>query len=280
MAARYLIVDVFAREPLAGNALAVFPEPGSVDPSRMQKIAREMNLSETTFVTGVASDGYDVRIFTPTGELPFAGHPTLGTSWVLKHRSVLHGDRVTQRSAAGETPVTFAGERVWLERTGSAGEDAEDVDRVLAAFDIDDGSVGFPARALGGSSRMMLRPAVATAGVPQLMLPLADPAVLAALRAPAWLPDVDGVYCFAPFGPGRLKARFFAPGLGVTEDPATGSAAAALGLYLGARAGRVSIEIEQGAEIARPSFLSLEAAPGRARVGGEVHLVAEATLLV
>ena len=85
MSARYVLVDVFAREALAGNGLVVFPEPDSVDPALMQKIAREMNLSETTFVTRTRSDGYDVRIFTPTDELPFAGHPTLGTAWVLRH---------------------------------------------------------------------------------------------------------------------------------------------------------------------------------------------------
>src|SRR5437870_1889102 len=111
MTARYLLVDVFARESLAGNALAVFPDPGSVDPARMQKIAREMNLSETTFVTAARDDGYDVRIFTPTEELPFAGHPTLGTAWVLRHLDVVTGERSIQRSAAGETSVTFEGDR-------------------------------------------------------------------------------------------------------------------------------------------------------------------------
>src|SRR5690349_3735712 len=119
MGARYLIVDVFARHALAGNGLAVFPDPGTVDPERMQRIAREMNLSETTFVTAIREGGYDVRIFTPSEELPFAGHPTLGTAWTLKHIGALSGDRVVQRSDAGETPVTFDGRHVWLERGGS-----------------------------------------------------------------------------------------------------------------------------------------------------------------
>ena len=278
MTARYLVVDVFAREPLAGNALAVFPDPGSVDPARMQRVAREMNLSETTFIAAIGRDSYDVRIFTPSEELPFAGHPTLGTAWTLGHLGVLSGDRVTQRSAAGETPVTFEGDRVWLERGGAAGEDLDEADDALAAMEIDDGYVGFDAGVLGGRSAA-LRPAIADAGVPQLMLPMTSPDAVAALRAPSSLRGIDGVYCFAPLGPGRVKARFFAPGLGVTEDPATGSAAAALGLYLGARVGELDLEIEQGAEIARPSFISLRAAPGRARVGGEVHPAAEGTLL-
>ena len=115
--------------------------------------------------------------------------------------------------------------------------------------------------------------------MPQLMLPLAEPAIVAGLRAPRTLGEVEGVYCFAPLGPGRIKARFFAPDIGVSEDPATGSAATGLGLYLGARVGAIDVEIEQGAEIGRPSFISLRAQPGRSRVGGHVRLAAEGTLV-
>jgi trans-2,3-dihydro-3-hydroxyanthranilate isomerase len=278
MPARYVIVDVFAAEPLAGNALAVFPDPGSVEPERMQRVAREMNLSETTFVTEVGADSYTVRIFTPADELPFAGHPTLGTAWTLRHLSALSGDQVTQRSAAGETPVRFESDRVWLERGGDGGEDHEDIDATLGAFDIDETYVGFDGAEIGDRS-IALRPAIADAGVPVLMLPLINAASVAALKAPSSLGDVEGVYCFAPLGPGRLKARFFAPGIGISEDPATGAAAAALGLYLGARVGSLDVEIEQGAEIARPSFISLRAAPGLATVGGQVHQASEGKLL-
>lgn len=277
--ARFVIVDVFAREPLAGNALAVFPDPDSVEPERMQRVAREMNLSETTFVTRVEENAYDVRIFTTAEELPFAGHPTLGTAWTLRHLGILLGDTVTQRSDAGDTPVTFDGKRVWLERGGDGGADLDDVDRTLLALDLDPPWVGFDAALLGGSSHE-LRPAIADAGVPQLMLPLNSPQRVAALQTPFSVPVQGGVYCFAALGRGRVKARFFAPGLGVSEDPATGSAAAALGLYLGARAGSVDLEIEQGAEIARPSFIALRAETGRARVGGEVHRAADGSLVV
>ena len=278
MGARYLIVDVFAREPLAGNGLAVFPDPGSVDPGRMQRVAREMNLSETTFVTAIRDGGYDVRIFTPSEELPFAGHPTLGTSWTLRHVGAVKGGRVTQHSDAGDTAVDFDDDHVWLERGGSGGTDLPDVGETLDMLDIGPGSVGFDGVRIGAPAGP-LRPAIANAGVPQMMLPLAEPATVARLRAPATLGDIQGVYCFAPLGPGRVKARFFAPDFGVAEDPATGSAAAGLGLYLGARAGEIDVEIEQGSEIARPSFISLRAAPGRARVGGQVRLAAEATLV-
>lgn len=278
MAARYRLVDVFAREPLAGNALAVFPDPGAVEPARMQRIAREMNLSETTFVTGIAPDGYDVRIFTPTDELPFAGHPTLGTAWVLRELGAIAGDRVVQRSEAGETVVDFDGDRVRLERTGSPGEDIDDGTELADMIGVPSDAVGFDASTLGGAAAM-LRPAVADSGVAQLMLPLSSPEIVAGLRAPSWVRVYGGVFCFAALGPGRVKARFFAPGLGVTEDPGTGSACAGLGLYLGARAGELNVTVEQGAEIGRPSFITVEASPGRARVGGEVHLVAEASLV-
>ena len=278
MSARYLLVDVFARAPLEGNGLVVFPDPGSVEPSKMQKIAREMNLSETTFVTGYGTNDYDVRIFTPSDELPFAGHPTLGTAWVLRrHLGLLGADEVIQKSASGETSVTFDKEKVWLERTGSGGEDLDDVSEMLSLLGLSVQEVGFDAAEIGGRSTA-LKPAVTDIGVRQLMLPLASPDVVQSLRAPASVPYADGVYCVAPLGPGRVKGRFFAPGIGVAEDPATGSAATGLGVYLGARAGDLDIEIEQGAEIARPSFISLQARDGSARVGGEVRLVAEATL--
>lgn len=278
MPARYRLVDVFAREPLAGNALAVFPDPGSVEPERMQRIAREMNLSETTFVTGVTADGYDVRIFTPGSELPFAGHPTLGTAWVLRELGAVAGERTVQRSAAGPTTIDFDGDRVWLERTGTPGEDLDDVDGFLAALGLDDASVGFDASAFGARAAS-LRPAIPDAGLRWLMLPVESPDVVARLQAPSALPDPRGVYCFAPLGRGRIKARCFAADFGVAEDPATGSAAVALGVYLAARVGDVSVEIEQGAEVARPSFISVEATRDRVRIGGTVHLAAEATLI-
>ena len=174
--------------------------------------------------------------------------------------------------------MRFESDRVWLERGGDAGEDLDDIDRILGAFEIDDTYVGFDASMLGGAPAA-LRPAVADAGFAVLIMPLADPKVLASLRAPSSLGGLNGVYCIAPLAPGRVKARFFAPGLGVSEDPATGGAAAALGLYLGARTGTLDVEIEQGTEIARPSFISLKAEPGKVRVGGQVHLASEGSLV-
>ena len=252
MSARYLLVDVFARAPLEGNGLVVFPDPGSVEPSKMQKIAREMNLSETTFVTGYGTNDYDVRIFTPSDELPFAGHPTLGTAWVLRrHLGLLGEDEVIQKSAAGETRVTLDTEKVWLARTGSGGEDLDDVGEMLSLLGLSAKDVGFDAAEIGGRSTA-LRPAVTDIGVRQLMLPLASPDVVQSLRAPASVPYADGVYCVAPLGPVYQAGT-------LAGNP-------------------LDIEIEQGAEIARPSLISVHARDGSARVGGEVRLVAEATL--
>lgn len=276
---RYTIVDVFTETPLAGNALAVFPDGAAIDPALMQRIAREMNLSETSFVTASTPGGYDVRIFTPAEELPFAGHPTLGTSWTLRRLGMIASDAVTQHSAAGETPVRFEGNRVWLERTGSVDDDHPDPEAVARALGLDAASLWFDASEIGLPASA-LRPGAADAGTHQLIVPIADARTLEAMRAPADLQNLPahGVYCIAPLGPGHIKARFFAPGIGVTEDPATGSAAASLGLYLAARAGTIDVTISQGDEVARPSTLHVQAEPGHVRVGGSVVFVADGTM--
>src|SRR5207237_4727705 len=161
--------------PLEGNCVVVVPDPSSVEPSKMQKIAREMNLSETTFVTGYGTNDYDVRIFTPSDELPFAGHPTLGTAWVLRrHLGLLTGDEIVQRSAAGETTVSIDEAKVWLERSGSDGGDLADVGEMLSLLGISARDVGFDAAAVGGRDAA-LRPAVTDIGVKQLLPPLASP---------------------------------------------------------------------------------------------------------
>lgn len=270
----YVVTDVFARSPLQGNALAVFHEPGTVPADRMQAVARETNLSETTFVTAIRPDGYDVRIFTPYTEMPFAGHPTLGTAWTLRHLGLVGTDHLTQVSQAGSTSVTAEGERMWLSRTGSV--TPGDFEAVANAVGAPPDAVGFDAASIGGTGALM--PAIANAGVEVVMLPLRSPEILRSLSVPGSLAGRDEVYCFAPLGPGRILARFFAPGLGIAEDPATGVAAAGLGLYLGAHIGEIAVTVDQGAQVGRPSEIFIEASPGSARVGGQVHLVAEGVL--
>ena len=264
---KFLQVDVFAEGPYRGNPLAVFPDSGALTGAQMQAIAREMNLSETTFVTGCEGDGYTVRIFTPNAELPFAGHPTLGTAWVLHHLGRLSGEVFQQQSAAGTTPVELRDGLLWLQREASEVDETYELDPALIGLSEED--LGLE---MGGSN---LEPALSSAGFTQLMVPLANASALDRAR-PGWeVPH--GVYCFTLTrgGPdGRIAARGFFPTLGVPEDPATGSAAAALGLYLGARVGGGHSIIDQGAACGRPSALHLEWEPRVARVGGACQLTA------
>jgi trans-2,3-dihydro-3-hydroxyanthranilate isomerase len=281
---KFLQVDVFAEGPYEGNPLAVFPDSGDLSTVQMQSIASEMNLSETTFVDSYERSSYELRIFTPQEELPFAGHPTIGTAWTLLHLGLISGPELVQRSAAGATKLTRDGDLLWLERTGEAEADSEDTNpgfaaQVATALGVERGEVGLEAREFGRSGR--LRPAYSNAGVRQLMVPLKDLDVLGRCTPRAeGLARLGGLgaYCFTASKAGRLRARGFFPGAGVAEDPATGSAAAALGLYLADRMGSVDLEIAQGVEMGRPSRIHLRAGPGVVRVAGRCHLVLKGNL--
>ncbi len=281
MKASYLLVDVFTDRPFAGNALAVFPDGHDIPEELMQPIAREMNLSETVFVTHIADDRYESRIFTPSVEMAFAGHPTLGTAWCLRHLGRLEGPRAVQRTKAGDTSVSLALDTAWLERTGTVGADIEDTSFIAPALGLSEMDVGFNAGVLG-FDRMWLAPAFADAGVEQLLVPVADAMTLSKMTPRPEVIDLtgDGVYCFTALAPTRIKARFFAGGLGIAEDPGTGSAAANLGLYLAERLGDLAFDISQGVEVGRPSTLAVDTARGRVRVGGQVVLVGEGELLL
>ncbi|HVL90510.1 MAG TPA: PhzF family phenazine biosynthesis protein [Actinomycetota bacterium] len=281
MKASYVLVDVFSDRPLAGNPLAVFPDGHDIPEELFAPVARELNLSETVFVTAIDESGYDARIFTPGAELPFAGHPTLGTAWVLSHLGRIEGPWLVQRTAAGDTPVSLAFDTVWFERTGTVGRDIEDTSFIAPALGLAESDIGFNAGVLG-YSRRWLAPAFADAGVEQLMVPVADRETLARMRPRPDVVDLSGqgVYCFTALAPTKLKARFFAAGIGIAEDPATGSAAANVGLYLADRLGDLAFDIKQGKETGRPSTLSVDTSRGRVRVGGQVVLVGEGELLL
>lgn len=255
---RYVIADVFTDVPLAGNQLAVFTDARDLDPLTMQTLARETNLSETVFVLPPSSDDADVRIriFTPANELPFAGHPTLGAAFVLG--GPLSKIVIRIETAAGIVPVelTREGPRIVfgeMEQPIPAWESESNAEAIFAALAVE-GS-GLPVE------RYDLGPG-------HVYVELGSPDAVASLR-----PDVvaleratsDGVNCFAHVDGPRWKTRMFAPGHGVAEDPATGSAAGPLAIHL-ARHGRIrfgeQIEISQGAELNRPSTLF-------ARVEGE-----------
>jgi trans-2,3-dihydro-3-hydroxyanthranilate isomerase len=283
----FYIVDVFAEEKYAGNQLAVVRGGAGFPDERLQKIALEMNYSETTFVLSeeATEGGYDVRIFTPGDEVPFAGHPTLGTAYVIQHE-MLAGSvaRITLKLKAGEIPVTF-GEVLWMRQlppTFGAILDSATFARTLNLETAD----------LGDRSPVQ----EVSTGLPALIVPLRD---LDALRRC----EVDwelytkvagpgkNLYVFCPEshdnGPGDLSARMFANDLGVPEDPATGSAAGCLAAYLLEHSyfgtDPVDVRVEQGYEIGRPSLLYLRVTRDgdeiRVDVGGKVQMVAKGELV-
>ena len=275
----FVQVDVFADRAFEGNPLAVFPQARALTATQMQSIAREMNLSETSFVTASSGDSYDVRIFTPQEELGFAGHPTIGTAWVLSDLGMVEAELVTQRSRVGATVVTLKGDDIWFERTGTSDDDLQgrepDINaRIARSLGLETAAIGLEARELGRPGRLL--PAFADAALRYLIVPLRDVDALGSCRphptALAELTDL-GPYCFTAVAAGRLRARGFFPSVGVSEDPATGSACASLGVYLAERLGAIRLEVNQGVEIRRPSRLLMEADRGRVRVGGRCHLV-------
>lgn len=274
-----LQVDVFAEERLGGNPLAVFVSPPDLSRERMQAWAREMNLSETVFVWPLSKTRYRARIFTPAEELPFAGHPSLGAAWCMQALG-LGDSRLTQETAAGRTELwADAGDTLWLSPPG--GEMGVEVPVEAAAA------------ALGVPTLWISRdhpPQVASAGLPHLLVHL-DLDQVGGIRPPMGrMRDVltrlgiGGLMVWSFTSSHRIHARGFAPGYGVDEDPATGSAAAALGVYLIKAAGVTdahTYQIAQGSEIGRPSLIQLALnleGPGSIAVGGQVLSVFQTAL--
>jgi trans-2,3-dihydro-3-hydroxyanthranilate isomerase len=275
----YVIVDVFTDTPLQGNALAVFTDGRGVPAERMQQIAREMNLSETAFVLPAEAGGdARVRIFTPLTELSFAGHPTLGTAWVLAEQAGREVIRL--ETGAGLVPVAFQRRdgRIAAGRMRQpipTWEPYRRADELLAALRVE-------------SSRLPIE--VYRNGPQHVYVALESEQAVAALEpdlgALTRMPGVEA-NCFAGSGT-RWRTRMFAPGDGVPEDPATGSAAGPLAVHL-ARHGRIpfgqEIEIRQGAEIGRPSTLYARVEGDgdrvdRVEVAGSAVVVARGELLV
>lgn len=276
------VVSVFLDDsghPLrSGNPLAVFPEVGDVPKEAMQAIARTLNFSESTFVLAARDDAYRMRIFTPVEELGFAGHPTLGTAWTLSRLGLVRGEELIQHTGVGPTPVRIAGDELWLRRSGTVEADLVDSDptitaRLAKALGTRPEDIGLEARELGRPGR--LEPAYADAGERILLVPVSNAETLAACSPRAdLLAGVGlGAYCYTAAGAGRIRARGFFPAAGIAEDPATGAAAAALGLLLADRLGRFEGRIDQGLELGRPGRLHLRARPGEVEVGGRCGLV-------
>jgi len=251
---RYVVCDVFTDVPLAGNQLAVFTDARDLDPLTMQALAREMNFAETVFVLPPSNAEADVRIriFTPALELPFAGHPTLGTAFVLG--GPLSKIVIRLETGAGVVPVELErdGPRIVFGR----------MEQPIPKFEpVADPAPIFAALGVSGSGLPVERYDL---GPGHVYVELGSPGEVAAVEpdfAALARATPDGVNCFARDGE-RWKTRMFAPNHGVTEDAATGSAAGPLAVHL-ARHGRIGfgdqIEIKQGAEINRPSTLYAEA---------------------
>jgi trans-2,3-dihydro-3-hydroxyanthranilate isomerase len=270
---RYVVADVFTDTPLAGNQLAVFTDARDLDPVTMQALAREMNFAETVFVLPPQAEDADVRIriFTPANELPFAGHPTLGTAFVLG--GPLQKIVIRLEMGVGVVPVE-------LERDGAQivfgwmDQPVPEWEPFARAAELE--------QALGVRSGLPVE--LYHLGPTHVYLELGSPEEVASLVPdPAALARITdaGVNCFARDG-SRWKTRMFAPVHGVPEDAATGSAAGPLAVHL-ARHGRIAfgdqIEIAQGAEIGRPSTLYASAEGSaerveRVRVGGSAVIVA------
>jgi trans-2,3-dihydro-3-hydroxyanthranilate isomerase len=271
---RYVLVDVFTDMPLEGNQLGVFTDARELSGEQMQRLARELNFSETTFVLPAEAGGHArMRIFTPSMEVPFAGHPTLGTAFVLG--MPLQLGEIRLETGRGIVPVRLEreGARIVF---GRMEQPLPEISTYEAADDLLD--------ALGVESSE-LPVELYDNGIEHVYVCLRSEDEVAALEPDmgrlAKLPEEIGVNCFAGSG-GRWKTRMFAPNGGVPEDPATGSAAGPLAVHL-ARHGRIGwgdeIEISQGAEIGRPSKLFARAdgsaeAIERVEVGGSAVVVA------
>jgi trans-2,3-dihydro-3-hydroxyanthranilate isomerase len=287
----FYIVDVFAipagtAQPIdkySGNQLAVFPNAGELASAEMQQIAREINFSESTFITGSPRAGaYPVKIFTPKVELPFAGHPTLGTAWVIQQQLGQPVAMVELEYTAGRIPVRFDSapgqpQVLWMEQRS-----AEFCGDLLAAqlapvlqIDPADIDASYPISQVSTGLPFIIVPLKSLAAVQKAQLQLdAYYQLIAGLQAQSIL-----IFCAQTLQPeNHLHVRVFTHALGIPEDPATGSANGCLAAYLvrNGYQGQRSInwQVEQGYEIDRPALLYLRADPTKVEVGGRVVLVA------
>jgi trans-2,3-dihydro-3-hydroxyanthranilate isomerase len=277
----YHVVDVFTARAYAGNPLAVVLGADDLSTAQLQSIAREFNLSETAFPMAATSDEatYRLRIFTPGTELPFAGHPSVGAASVLRAIGRIAPGRVVQECGAGLLPLEVADEAITLAGGAATVSDPLDPEPFLVAVGLADADrVGTPVRWAG-------------AGLPFGFLHVRDDALGRCSADLGRLAELGngGVSVFALDGD-RAHVRVFAGGVGVAEDPATGSAALGLGVFLVESGllpadGAASYVVEQGLEMGRPSRLecSLTAAGGRvtsARVSGTVVPIATGRIAV
>ena len=286
----FYIVDVFAVEKYSGNQLAVFTDAAHISEAQMQTFAKEMNYSETTFITSteVQNGGYDVRIFTPKKELPFAGHPTLGTAYIIQQEIIKQSvETVSLNLKVGQIPVTWhnseeAGEVLWMRQKPPTFHQKLDASALAVVLGLEQGEI---------DSRFPIQEV--STGIPFIIVPLKTHESLKRIRVNRdnYFDLVEKteakeilVFCPETYSPeNNLSVRVFAEYLGIPEDPATGSANGCLAGYLveysyfGEKA--VDVRVEQGYEIGRPSVLLLKAQKNEGTievlVGGKVMMVAK-----
>jgi trans-2,3-dihydro-3-hydroxyanthranilate isomerase len=277
----FVTVDVFTDQPFGGNPLAVIPDARGLTDAQMQAIAREFNYSEHTFVLPPADPANTarVRIFNPAEEMPFAGHPNVGTAYALARAGTVLGrplgDAMVFEEGAGPVRAevvrdggTVTGARIAAPQPLELGPELPAAP--LAAC------VGLPPQAFAGAAHP---PRVASIGLTQVFAELPDLATLAAARpdpaafaaAETALPLAGAallLHLWTRTGPGAVRARMFGPTIGVPEDPATGSAAGALGAMLAARGEGDDLVIEQGIEMGRPSRIEVAVRAGSVTIAG------------
>jgi trans-2,3-dihydro-3-hydroxyanthranilate isomerase len=291
---QFYILDVFAEEKYAGNQLAVVRNAQALSDDQMQKIAKEMNYSETTFILSEEkrNGGYDVRIFTPAAEVPFAGHPTLGTAYLIQNEIMKErAETVILNLKVGGIPVRFdktdsGDEILWMKPIEPIFGQTFEPDEIVQFLSVcrEDIDEKFPIQHI-------------SVGVDFIFVPLKT---LDAVRRASvikeklfdWVKDKQAksifVFCPETYSPeNHMNARFFADYFGIQEDPATGSANACLAAYLVKHSyfgkDKIDIRVEQGYEIKRPSLLYLRAENKQGKidvsVGGKVVMVAKGHLL-
>ncbi|MCU0854219.1 MAG: PhzF family phenazine biosynthesis protein [Rhodobacteraceae bacterium] len=275
----YLVYDVFTDTAFGGNPLAVIPDATGLAEPLLQKIAREFNFSETTFVYPPADPAHTarVRIFTPTQEVPFAGHPTIGTAIAL--RDLGRPATMVLELGVGPIPCTVAGgEARFVTRRPLERFHVVAVEHAAAALSLAPGDIRTDRHA----------PLMASVGLPFVFAELAGPEALAraapaldAFRAGRTRYPAPLDFAVAPYvrDESRIAMRMFAPLDNIPEDPATGSAAAALGALLASLDGApVALDIVQGVEMGRPSRIRVEAGPDGVAVSGAARKIMEGRL--
>lgn len=281
----YSIVDVFAEGKYTGNPLAVFKNAGNISDSEMQQIAKEINYSETTFILSNSKNdgGYDVRIFTPTEEVPFAGHPTLGTAYIIQNEVLEEPlDKLILNFKGGQIPVSFNNEVLWMKQNEPTFGHILDPNKVSEVLNIDKEDIKgrFPIQEV-------------STGLPVIVVPLKSLEAVKKVKINREKyfeliehTDAKAIMVFCPetyHSENNLNVRDFADYYGIPEDAATGSANGCLASYLVKyqyfKKSEINIRVEQGYEIERPSLLFLKADQDNGKinvyVGGKVVKVAQ-----